>query len=276
MRSFLAGMKGLNWTFNIAVIIMLILAIVPALPGNFSVVLPATDNWTVDIDEDNISMSSYIRFLNNGIYDIEDLSFTANLGMGENESLVDFHSQTMNITTGTWYWMKLSFSMALSKLKSKLVSDIVYNGADLSVKVHVQGNYVLGLTHIEADYETKFKLGPLIQDIAFNTTAFAIKSLPSGGELSLPLRFNSSSWFLGSPLLLSLDLWNGSSLYGHSNLLVNITATNEPVMTLEVNDPIYWSLLNVAQELTLDLTLDLYGIQSEHDTVYAWAPPEGD
>lgn len=276
MRSFLAGMKGLNWAFNIGVIIILVLAIIPVLPGNFAVVLPTSDSWTVDVDEDNITMSSYIRFLNNGIYDIEGLSFKVQLGLGGNTSLMDFHSQTMNITTGTWYWMKLSFCMALSTLKSKLLSDIVYEGADLSVKVHAKGNYVLGLTHIEADYETSITLGPLITDRSWNTTAFALKPVPGGGELSLPLRFNASSWLIDSPLTISMNLWNGSALYGRSDIVLDLKAANEPMMTVEVNDTVYQALKGTAQELTLDVTMDLYGVQSEYVTVHEWSPPEGD
>jgi len=276
MRSFLAGMKGLNWAFNIGVIIVLILAVLPVLPGNFSVVLPGSDSWVVDVDDNNVTMSSYIRFLNNGVYDIEGLSFSVLLGLGENESLMDFHSRTMNITTGTWYWMELSFSMALSTLQSKLVSDIVYNGANLWVKVHANGNYVLGLAHIETDYETSFTVGPLITNKSWNTTAFAIHPLSTGGELTLPLRFNASSWLTESPLILSLNLWNGSALYGNSSVILEIKATNEPVILLEVNDTIYETLQSNAQQLTLDMTLDMYGVQSEWVTVYEWSPPGGD
>jgi hypothetical protein len=276
MRPFLAGMKGLNWAFNIGVIIVLILAVVPVLPGNFSVVLPGPDSWTVDIDENNVTMSSYIRFLNNGVYDIEDLSFSVQLGLGENESLMDFHSRTMNITTGTWYWMELSFVLGLSTLRSKLASDIVYSGANLSVKVHANGNYILGLAHIEADYESSLMLGPLITDKSWNTTGFAINTIPGGGEISLPLRFNASSWLIDSPLILSLDLWNGTALYGHSIAVLVINATNEPVITLEMNDTTYKGLQTTAQQLTLDLTLDLYGVQSKWVTIYDWSPPDGD
>lgn len=276
MRSFLAGMKGLHWAFNIMVIIILILAITPVLPGNFAVVLPGSDSWTVDIDENNVTMSSYIRFLNNGVYDIEGLSFIVQLGLGKNESLVDFHSQTMNITTGTWYWMKLSFSMALSTLKTKLVSDIVYSGADLSVRVHAKGNYMVGLMHIEGNYETSITLGPLITDRSWNTTAFTISKTPSGGELTLPLRINASSWLAGSPLVMTLDLRNGPSLYGHSEVVLELNATNEPVMKVEVNETTYERLRTTAQLLTLDMDLDLYGVRSKFATVYQWSPPEGD
>lgn len=276
MRGMLAGMKGLNWAFNIIVIIMLVLAILPVLPGNFNVVLPGPQSWTVDMDENNITLSSYIRFFNNGVYDIEDLSFVAQLGISNNDTLVDFHSRTMNITTGTWYWMELRFSMALDKIRSQLVSDIIYHGADLKARVHAQGQYMLGLTKFAGDYESTFRIGPLFQDVRWNTTGFHLYSGPGGGQLALPLQFNASSWLGGTPLLLSADLWNGSSYYGHSDYIVNISAFNEPVMEVTLNDSVFDSLQNYEQELTLDLSLDWYGIQSEFVTVYLWTPPGGD
>ena len=142
MKGSLRGLLFLNYIWLFIVAILIILAIIPAIPGAVLVELPSSDEWKTTITNDTVVMTGNVSIHNGGVFPLNDFLFAVILYDDNGSSLASFRANRTDLLPGLWVDVPLTLFIDKSLIRSSVLEGLISSEVTFGNLVFFNTNYL--------------------------------------------------------------------------------------------------------------------------------------
>ncbi len=221
--------------FNLGIVVILILSVLPLVQGGLNIEMPQNDSqWTYS---DNIlSMQTPIQIYNGGFFDIQNFTLGFELrNNGSSDVLVSSQTAPVDIVHGRWTDIPLAFDMDLENMNRSTERELVFNDTSFNLSVSVQAQYTDRMITLGLNGYDVMNWTALIYDLNVDTSDLNVGSDGSNYMMSVPYHFSASTILSGAHVDIGVRLCDPTMVMGNSSKELTIQENNDGVFNMSVN-----------------------------------------
>jgi hypothetical protein len=261
----------INYLWLVIIALLLILAVIPIIPGVVVVKTPGPDGWTTTITNDTVVMTGNVSVRNGGFYAFNNFYFIVKLYNENGTDLATFSSNRTNLLPGLWMDVPVTFFLDKTALGADVLEALLRSEVTFASLVYFNVNYLFDF-RIQAGFRGNVTVGPLIQDLFVDWNNTIVKTNGTHYEMDIPYSFSSRAVLNGSQMSVSGSISNATELLGSISTNVTLGGQVNSTLVIILSQDAYDHLSTTPDHLYLDLQLTLndatYSVNLERD----WVP----
>ena len=258
--------------FNLGIVVILILSVLPLVQGGLNIEMPQNDSqWTYN---DNIlSMQTPIQIYNGGFFDIQNFTLGFELrNNGSSEVLVSSQTAPVDIVHGRWTNIPLAFDIDLENMNRTTERELVFNDTSFNLSVSVQAQYTDRMITLGLNGYNVMNWTALIYDLNVDTSELNVESAGSNYTISVPYHFSASNILSGAHVDLGVRLRDPTMVMGNSSKEMTIQENNDGTFNMSVNETVAHYLMSHTDKLYVDYNVSFDGATFGQTSSLEWGP----
>jgi hypothetical protein len=272
MKGSVRILRIINYLWLFIIVLILIFAVIPIIPGIVVVKPPGPDGWTTTITDDTVIVTGNVSVRNGGFFAFNNFYFVVKLYNENGTDLAIFSSTRTNLLPGLWMDVPVTFFLNKTALGSDVLEALLRSEVTFASLIYFNINYLFDF-RIQAGFRGNITVGPLIRDLNVDWNNTIVKTNGTDYEMDIPYSFNSRAVMNGSQLSITGSISNATSLLGSISTNATLGGPVNSTIVIRLSQDAYDHLSTSPDHLFLDLQLKLndaiYNVTSERD----WVPP---
>ena len=282
MKPKLVGIQLLLIAFTIAIIIISVTSVIPAMTGDIDIDIPSEDEIRWDIQDDNLYLRGDMWVNNSGYYSMEDINIAVEV-LGFNRTLFEDNINIPSVERGEDKKIELVLQTSLDDFTDDELRELVFadeeenEKLDLRIVSDMNARYPFSIVGFNLDYESIIEWEGLVKTFEYHEDEIEFHSTDRETVVSLPYTVETSDYLSGDSIV---DLWlldeGTNEEYSHTQLTVplGVYESDTADFVLEGSDIIEDFIFNDKNLIiSSEVNFSEFGMKFEEEERYHWEAP---
>jgi hypothetical protein len=272
MKKYLKALRVANYAWLVFVFLILILATLPAIPGNVQIKLPGAGGWTTTESGGVINITGNVSIYNGGFFPLDNFYFDIMLYDTDFVPIAEFLSPSISLPPGTWSVLPVSFNFQDSAAVSTELQTLFFSTATFTGMVVFNANYIFQF-NIQAVVIGDVSMGPLIHDWQFHANETQVRVLDKDYLLDIPYDVDASFFLMGSPLWYNGTVSNETQVLGDFSTTADLGGFTNGNLSVVLSEESYRHLHESSDTLYFNGTMAFGPYRWLQNFTVPWTPP---
>lgn len=273
MRWGLLGVRIAIALFNLAIVVIILLAIFPLITGGLDIDIPETSEAGWSLDGDTLRLSTSFSVRNGGFYDIEDLSLGFVLTDEEGDVLLTDRSDPADMPAAETTTVDIELALDIGSMSQSAKRKVVFEGGTYGLTVDLETYYIMKLMKLNVSMDQQMDLQPLISDYVIDENNIQYQYVGSQLLITIPYHVSASDIIAGSTIDVDCTMTNSTATLGNGSETVVLSQYTTGDFTILLSEGATSYLATHSDTLTITLELDFMNARAEQTLQYQWVAP---
>jgi len=278
MKPKLVGLQVILTIFTIAIIIISVTSILPAMTGDINIEIPSEDEIRWDIEGDTLYLRGDMWVNNSGYYTLENINIAVEV-LGFNRTLFEDNIKVPAVEREENKKIELQLQTNLDDFSETELQELVFgdeNNIDLVIISDMTANYPFSIIGFYLDYESVVEWNGLIKKMDYHEDEIEFHEISYGTAVSLPYTVETSDYLSGYSTV-NLRLLNEESDEEYSSTQIDIPLGVHETNTLDflIEDDSIEDFVFNDKDLIIhsQITFSDFDLEFDDEQRYTWHAP---